>query len=256
MSIADIVEPMAYDIAFQLEYFHSESTSPEELGNACSAVCGKFRTLAIVHLVEMGEIEAFYQNLQRSGQTRQRYLQSTQQDAQPLYHQATGRCNAMFDAIAANDLALAQSIANLSTKQFLKNYEYEDDFCVAQLLNILVQDPVPVMDAIPVLEQFDRFLNGEINALYDVLSSLIDQDSDAFAEAFENYLIDYTVKLEKSQEKEIDSVANVMRRHIHVEALALLRLADKFGMPTETEYQYCPRIARQTPQSPFSSIFI
>ena len=43
----------------------------------------------------------------------------------------------------------------------------------------------------------------------------------------------------------------VAQRQVFVEGLAILRLAERRGLTTQAEYQYCPSLARVPMRTPF-----
>jgi hypothetical protein len=49
---------------------------------------------------------------------------------------------------------------------------------------------------------------------------------------------------EKIERGQLEDVHVLAQRHVSIEGLALLRLADRRGIPTEREYLFCPSLAR------------
>ncbi len=256
MDIADVAEAVAYDAAFLLESFRNPAFPLDELGENALAISERFRTLALIGLIEHADAVAFLNHLSRSGQTRAEYLRRTQACIDnPLHHQVAGRLAPLYDAIAAGDFALATTIGQLSPARWSAQDEYEDDFLVAQLIWRLASTPVPAMDLMPYLDQLSIFLDGQISPEFDVLSALIDADQQAFDTAFEDFLIDYAVKLDQDKTAfRLETPDARLRSNVCIPALAYLRLATKLGLTRQPEYQYCPRLALLLPSLPHPTL--
>ena len=110
-----------------------------EMGELSIAIGQKLRSLAIMCLVTKGDPLLFGQNLTRSGRVRLAYLQRLRREGAEHEHDgASARIDGLMDALAASDLALASEIVTASPTTWLRDDEYEDDFCHAQLIQRLV----------------------------------------------------------------------------------------------------------------------
>jgi hypothetical protein len=253
MRLEDYGEALAYDIAFWMQGLTNPTYPIEELGKLSLELSDKLRALAIITLLVKGERDFFYHNLIRSGMARATYLQRLQAAGiQDDHHQASGRYEPLLDTIASADLALARRIVHLSPTEWRKGHEYEDDYCYAQLLHRFVQETPHAQAILPLLEQFEAYLEGQQSARLDVCRALVQRDQNAFDEAFVALLDEQEIKIATDKARGMeDSPVIVAKRQIFIEGLAILRLAEGRGLTIQREYRYCPSLARVPMQTPF-----
>ena len=253
MTFEEYKEPLAYEIAFFLQGLSNPKYPIDKIGQLTIELTEKFRVLAIIILLTKGNNNVFYHNLIRSSKTREAYLLKLRNSTlQNDHHYASGRYEPLVDAIAANDFQLAKSIAALSPKDWKVGHEYEDDYCYAQILHRLIQDIVPENEISEYIDQFKNYLEGEPNARLEVCESLLKRDQHDFDDAFESLILERELKISKDKERgQIENPLVMAQRQIFVEGLAILRLAEKRGLQTEREYQYCPSLARIPMTIPF-----
>ena len=253
MRLADSKEPLSYDTAFWLfGFLEEDGFEIEELGQISNDLCNKLRALAIIALLTEGDSDKFLHNLVRSGHVREIFLARLKQaDYQAEHHLASGRFDALLDAVASSDVELAQRIAWLSPRTWETQREYEDDFCYAQILHRLVHGVQAALVYQPFIDRFEEILDGQASARLDVVRALVARSQTDFEESFEALL----------QERQDEIAANIARyqleepqivaeRQIFIEGLALLRLAGIVGLTTQTEYLYCPSNARLPMRNP------
>jgi len=88
-----------------------------------------------------------------------------------------------------------------------------------------------------------------------VCKALIEADSEGFAQAFHALLLARQGEIDEGVARgEIEELAVVTQRHVYIEGLAMLRLAQARGIATESEYAFCPSLARQPMVEPFPEI--
>ena len=134
----------------------------------------------------------------------------------------------------------------------MEDHEYEDDYCYAQILHRFVREESPEKEISAILDQFNTFQEGEPNARLDVCKALLSRDQMAFDEAFEGLLSEFEAKVAADKERgQLEEPQVIAQRHIFVEGLAILRLAERRGLKTESEYRYCPSLARVPMKTPF-----
>lgn len=253
MDLEECGRDLAYDVAFWSLGLSEPSYPARELGRLSMELVDKFRSLAIMALLAKGDCDAFYHHLIRGARARQTYLSRlAAQSIDDDHHQASGRFDAVINAVAAADFDLAREIAELSPSEWRQGHEYEDDYCYAQLLHGFVQQPVPEDELPSVADRLEAYLDGEPLPRLDVCRALLSRDQGAFDEAFAD-LIDWreaeiAAAIARSQ---AESPPVMVQRLVFVEGLAVLRLAEHRGLVTQDEYDHCPSMARLPMRQPF-----
>jgi hypothetical protein len=252
MAYADDIEPLSIDLAFWFMGLEDPRYPIDQLGRLSYELAHKFRSLAIMLLLSQGSTGLFLHNLMRAGRAREVYLQRLHAAGIASDHfAACGRCAPLLDAIAAGDLERARRIAQLSPTALLAG-EYEDDHHYAQLLHRLIQEPPPEQECESILERFETFLDGQANPRLDIARALVQRDAAAFEDALAALLDEFERRIEQAKERaQLEEPVTLAQREVCVEALALLRLAGLRGLPTASEYRYCPSLARDPLPVPF-----
>ena len=253
MKLAEYLEPLGYDIAFWLTAFQNSDYPIHQLGDVSVQVSRKLRTAAIIALLTKGSSDGFYHNLIRSARCRIAYLERlASAGVTDAHDQASGRVDPFLDAVAAADFEVARRIVALSLREWLQGHEYEDDFCYAQLVHGLITVPTDVTRLERLFERYERALDGQPDARLDVCRAIARRDQPAFEEGFDALLAQRTrhIEAEKAR-KRIEEPAMIAERQVFVEGLALLQIASRLKFATQTEYLYCPSLARMPMQRPF-----
>lgn len=253
MQLSECSEPLAYQAAlsflalqdvdgYDLKYFGQDSLE----------LCRIFRTLAIIALLVKNDTDKFLHHLIRSAGVREVYLTRLKKEgALPELHFISGRYDGLLDAIASGNSELAARIAWVSPREWDKRYEYEDDFCYAQMLHRLVHGVQATAAYHPFIDRFEEILKGQTCPRLEIVRALVLRSQIDFDNSFEALL----------QERQDEIAANIARcqleepqivaeRQVFVEGLALLRLAASVGLTTQTEYLYCPSNARLPMRTP------
>lgn len=253
MNLEKYGKDLAYDIAFWLQGLRNPEYDVTQLGDLCVEICDKLRAMAIIVLLAKGNTDKFYHNLMRSGMARIEYLERLSNlGILNDYHQASGRYSPLVDTIASGDFMLARRLVTKSLKQWQRGNEYEDDYCYAQILHRLVQEEVPQDEVARFIVQLEQFQGEESSARLDVCRALIGKQQQKFESAFEMFLDEYELEIKNDMERnQMESPEIVAQRQVCVEGLAILRLAEKQGLLTDSEYRYCPSLARIPMQTPF-----
>jgi hypothetical protein len=253
MQLADYAEPLAYDTAFWLLGFEEEDGYEiDELGRVSVELCGKLRALAIVALLTKGDSDKFLHNLIRSGRVRETFLTRLKKaNLQTDHHLASGRVDALLDAVASGDLELARRIAWLSPRTWEPQREYEDDYCYAQIMHRLVHGVQAATVYQPFVDRFEAALAGQPSARLAVAQALIARAQADFDVAFEALLDERKSVIKSNLDRaQLEEPQVVAERRVFVEGLAILRLADTLGLATQADYLYCPSLARLPMRNP------
>jgi hypothetical protein len=253
MKLEEVGEALAYEAAFDMQGFENPNYPIEKLGELSLQVSDKLRCLAIIALLVNADPDNFYHNLIRSGISRKTYMERLKKKGiEQDHHRVSGRYEALLDAIAASDLELARRIAALSPDTWQKGHEYEDDYCYAQILHCLIQDAPAEKEIAPLLTQLETCLKGEPSARLDLCRALTARNQVEFDDAFEMLLKEQEAKIAADKARaQFEEPIVMANRMVFVEGLAILRLAEKQGLKTQSEYLYCPSLARVPMKTPF-----
>lgn len=254
MKLGEYRKVLAYDIAFWMQGLTNPDYPMKRLGGLSLELSDKLRAMAIMALLVKGDSDVFYHNLIRGGITRETYLQRLKNEGiNKDHHRASGRYESLLDAVAAGDMALARRIVELSPAEWQNGHEYEDDYCYAQILHRLIQETPPEQEIIPLLNQFEAYLEGEPSARLDVCKALMERNQNAFDEAFDALLEEQEAKIAADKARcQMEDPIVIAQRQVFVEGLAILRLAEMRGLTTQSEYRYCPSLSRIPMEIPFS----
>jgi hypothetical protein len=152
--------------------------------------------------------------------------------------------------LAAGDISLAQTIIELSPIEFLKQHEYEDDYCYARILHGLVSGQEELLG--DMLSRFAVYLEGIENGRLLVARALTNRNQDGFDAGFQALLLDRQKEIAKDVERrQVETPEIIAARRVFIEGLAILRLAEQVGLATEQEYLFCPSLARIPMTRPF-----
>jgi hypothetical protein len=251
MILEDYTDALAYETAFWMAGVLDPQYPITQLGALSLEVSARLRTMAIAVLVSDGRTDSFYHNLIRSGRMRQIYLERCQKEDQlDDHHRASGRVAPLLDTIAAADYALAQQIVALSPSEFHAGHEYEDDYCYAQIIHRLVTDKSDGFK--DLLRRFETYIQGAANPRLRIAGALVSREQQEFDVSVRDLIVDRDGEIQRAKLRgELEEPHVVAQRRIFVEGLAILRLAERRGLQTEKEYQYCPSIARVPMSRPF-----
>lgn len=225
-------------------------------------LCGHYRSLGILMLLNTGDSDPFFHGLIQSAVARRWYLDRCRAEgclAEPA--RRASFVDPFLDAVAANQLPLARDIAGRSPDEWMEGHEYEDDFAYARALFDLVapagEDRTAALEA--TLSRFAQSLEGGSDPRLDVCRALAARDQALFDDAFATLGAERERRLAEVADPKRDSILAQdydfePNRRIWVEGLALLRLAVERGLRTASEYAGCPAIARRYDYSPFKPI--
>lgn len=253
MQLSDYIDLLSYDAAFWMAGLNNPDYPVAQLGGLSLEVSGKLRAMAILTILVRNDCTLFYHNLIRSAGVRVTYLERLKREGvNDDHHQASGRYEALLDAIAANDFDLARKIVELSPKEWRTGHEYEDDYCYAQIFHRFAQETPPEQEIAPLLAQFETYMDGQPGARLDICKALLKKNQSDFDEAFDALLNEREAKIIADKERgQLEEPIVIANRLVFVEGLAILRLAEIRGLTTQQEYKYCPSLARVPMQTPF-----
>ncbi|MEO0559116.1 MAG: hypothetical protein AAF170_13140 [Bacteroidota bacterium] len=214
-------------------------------GAVLNDICRHYRHIGVAYLLLDGNLDAYAHSLIDSGITRRTLLRRGVPEA-PEHAFRASFLAPFHDAVAVGQLELATEIGRLSPPEWYPDFEYEEDFLYAQLLFGLV-DPQQAGDLSTLVDRHEEALRGVDDPRNAVCRALIDRDAQAFIDAFEAFIEMVAAEIATAR---TESYQFYDFQEVSVEGLALLRMADLAGLPTEREYRHCPAWARRTDYAP------
>jgi len=239
-------EELAEKMDFLSGNFLASECPLDDAGRFYEEYCDSARAHAILRIVVDADAEGFFSDLIDGAYKRRHYLARCAQAGFRDVFASSSRGTSFFDALAADAFDVAKEIAMLSPDAVVAGEEYEEDFYYVRFLHWFVRGgnaAGPELDAL--LARFELALEGGWSSRLDVCRALRAGDGDAFALAFDSLLLDRQNEVREMAPRAEDEVVVALDSQIFVEGLALLRLADREGLPTERQYLGCPAIARR-----------
>ncbi len=238
-----------YEVGFCLRNLRHPDCAVQAAGDMYDSLSDARRTAGLLELLLNADEKAVAAQLAHSGYARRNYLARCAEASFFDYHVCASNSNALFDALAVGQVAIACDLAALSPTAVRPNEEYEDDFCYGPFLHGYISQNSRRTDRL--FERFERALEGGSSARLAVCKAFATQDASAFSEAFDDLLderdeVVAELRLGRAEE-EVGAAAEC---YVFVEGLALLWLAERAGFPTKPDYRYCPAMARSLGSHP------
>ena len=253
---AEVADELASNIEFLTEVTEARGDLTK-LGRVCEELCTHYRALGICMLSEDADLDGFFHHLIQSAITRRFYLQGIagKVDAEPQHSRASF-LDPVFDAIAARQWTLTQELLELAPRAWSQGEEYEDDFCYADFLRLLLTEPTATTDA--VIARWTAALEGGEDLRLELAHALRKRDPSELASALRNLLQKRNTESGEIAHPEdgsllADEATFFPNWWISVEGLALLAIAERMGMRVEGEFPSCPALARTAEFGPFVS---
>lgn len=253
MTLSDLLDALAYDIAFWMTAYQNPDYPLDQLGDVTENVTEKLRAAAIIVLLAQGDSDGYYHNLMRSARCRLSYLQRCRTAAREReHHQASSRLGGYLDAVAAADFFTARQIITVSPSEWFEGHEYEDDYCFAQIAHGLIAAQPDNERLNQLFARFETALDGREDARLTVTKAIFERNAAEFAAAVEDLVKQRTVEIEADiARRRIEEPVMMALRQVYVEGLALLRIAERLKLPLQSDYLYMPSLARVAMQRPF-----
>jgi hypothetical protein len=213
----------------------------EQVAPLALETCSNLRTLAIMALLDQGNERQFLANLSQSARAWVLFLRRAKAAQLRPHHYVSGRIDPILDGIAAGDKESIAWIAELAPAEKQGRSEYEDDYCYARLLLGLSADGGKDEALMPLVARYRQFEDGP---RVTACEALIQRSSEGFHDALLEVIARFQKYCAELAERSEASPELTARCSICIEGLALLRLADKRGVPTDLEYPLCPSQAR------------
>lgn len=203
--------------------------------------CQHLRLAGIGTLFLEGTSEGLLLRLSQSGRAFGHFLAHATVESK-----RTSQCAPFFDAVAAGDFEGATEVARHARREWVQGEEYEEDFLFVELLmqHFFLGAEPPRCEVL--LARYEKALQGAEDVRWGICKALLESDGKAFGEALSLFLSERADQLRRQVKK--DRLAPELAAtigHFCVEGLALVRLAERQGLPTEEDYLHVPSIARE-----------
>jgi hypothetical protein len=251
MELRTIHDTMLAEIK-EASLFIAAGYSVSEISEQFELLCDYFQTLGICHFLEQIDQRQFEENLVRSGYARRYYLRKSRESGNTSDPSlALGRTQAFLDSVAAGNLSLAREIAHLSIQIWHPEWEYEDDFCYYLFLHRAVEadPPVATAEMTALLRRFEGALAGGRSPRLKLCQGLIQGDSERFRSGLLDLMTSQRAELLSLLERLEpcpQTYVQYVRSLISIEGLALLRIAEEWGLQPRQEGEdlpVCPDLA-------------
>jgi len=210
------------------------------------AFCRNYRIAGIATLFLTGTVDGFHRHLHRSGRAFLHHLQQ-QADAGGL---RTSQSLPFFDAIGAGDFASAAEIARRARRTWAQDVEYEEDFLFVEFLMQHFFLGANEAHGEVMLQRYENALQGAEDIRLDLCRSLLLVQEEDFNSALERFLSERHDRFQElSDGQTVADELLATEWNFSVEGLALVRLAERKGIPTEVDYLHVPSIARELPSA-------
>jgi hypothetical protein len=229
---ADTITPGALkeDLAAYLEFLTEVAETrvdPLKLTEEYEELSRYYRALGICQLSGEGDVDGFFHYMIQSALTRRHYLQAARAagGGEPRYRRAS-LLDPVLDAIAARQWRLAAELFQLVAHAWTEGEEYEDDFCYADFLRLVLTDSRAGIEAL--LLRWAEVLEGGVDLRIEAELAKTAAIADPIDGSIEAYELTF-----------------FPNRWISVEGLALLALAERCGLDVPDLFPACPPLARE-----------
>jgi hypothetical protein len=208
--------------------------------NILLEMCAGIRITGCCCLLIDADARLFSQCLSVSGNAYAHFLQYI-----PPGEQVISRGEPFFDALACNDLAAGRLIAERSSHAVRPDVEYEEDALYFRFLFelLFLQGSPDRCDSL--LRDYARIVQAEPDPRLAMGHALLERDADRFASALEAQIDRRQAHVNRLAERDgLPDERLSTEGRVFIEGLAMLRIADRFHIPTEKHYPLIPSLTR------------
>lgn len=219
----------------------------ERVGPVYDELSAHYRIVAGCALLSDGDTDAYADALTCSGHIRHHLL--TRRAEKPSLRNAyfaAGNSAGLFDPLAANNIGLAKAIADLSPREWWEGEEYSEDFYFAHFFHLLLRQPRGALELTSTVDLLREAVADDESARVGICTALMSLDQATFDRSFSKLLDERDAELVEEGDRfwPDGKIAFRVMSRLYTEALAILNVADLRGLETESEYRYCPALAR------------
>jgi hypothetical protein len=199
------------------------------------------------------DVDGFQHSLFQSAQLYEWLLdQRARHPGLDVYYLCKSRALPLLDALSFGRTDVAQRIGKKLDTPWQPKMEPEEDFRYFELLSgpLLARQP----DAAK-LAAFERSLE-EPSARFNVVTALVQEDADAFWQALAVLTREWEADIEEQRRRDaLDPYFTTTEAFIFIEGIALVRLAELWGIRTEPRLPFMPQEAFLPPSRTFPEGF-
>jgi hypothetical protein len=247
--LAGLVETAEEEVSDLLDEFAPDADRETLLG-WYEVLARDLLTMAAGELLVGGKPQGFFGGLARCAENGRRVLRLMQLRGLELPPASSNV--PLLAAVTATDWGRAAAIVSASRPSRAKaDGEYEEEFLWASVLGRLIAAPgVAPGDLAQVLAAISALDDEGFGGRVAVVQALLDRDAAAFAEAFSNERRGRERQTEETAARFGTPVRDFgPHRFLWLEGLALLRLAERLGLPwPDQQMRLCPPLALVAPK--------
>ena len=237
----DSFDSLAAHVGYCLENIQHPNCTMQHAGRFYEEAAEALRCHAILRLLIDANPQGFASDLVMSGHARRAWLKRCRASHYEDGFLALARTGSMFDALAADEVALAGEIFAHSPEAWRRGDEYEDDFRYQRYLGLRLSGASDAACAAE-LDRFDVAAESA-GARLAVCQALQLRDSPAFAKAFAALLDERSAEIAEDGARAEEELNVAIEAQVFVEGVALLKLARRLGVEVAVEYPMCPALA-------------
>lgn len=161
---------------------------------------------------------------------------------------AASKCEPWFDAVAIGDWAGAEVIARGASPVLLPDLEYEEGYLHVRLLQALAAGRHDKAAFERMLVRQRELAAEGPEARTEIGQALVDHDAGALADALERLLRERAWRYAEARAAEVVTEEEwATEAQVCIEGLALVRLAERLGLPVEPGLRFVPDLLRAAP---------
>jgi hypothetical protein len=210
-------------------------------------LCDRFRQRGVCTFLLTGDAQPFFVNAMQSASAYMTCLPSID-DAQKV----TSLAKPFYDAIGGGLWDCATFIARSSRMTWNKAREYEDDFLFVRFLMRHFFLNASDSESRATIAAHEKAAEGEDQSHRDVCIAFLDKDGPLFDAALNRLLRARSERVEAMVERDaIPEESWSWLRYFSSEGLALLKLAERSGLPVGKDYLHVSEALRKVPTLAF-----
>lgn len=231
----------------ELELLIPAATRGELDGKGIHKLCDRFRQRGACTFLLTGDPHPFFVNAMQSAGAYLAWLQRADES-----QKATSQARPFYDAVGCGFWERAQAIARASRTTWNRTKEYEDDFLFMLFLMKHFFLGAGEAECRAIVADHERVAEGADEAHRNVCLAFLEKDAPLFDRSLRELLQARADRAEAMIEREaIPEESWSWLRYFSLEGFALLKLADRAGIPVEKDYLHVSEGLRAGPTFAF-----
>jgi Immunity protein 49 len=230
-----------------LEILIPAATRGELDGKGIHKLCDRFRQRGACTFLLTGDAEPFFVNEMQSAGAYLAWLRGADEA-----EKGTSQARPFYDAAGCGFWECARSIALVSRTTWNQAREYEDDFLFMRFLMKHFFLGAGEGECRALVARHEKAAEGADEAHRNVCLAFLDRDASLFDRSLRELLQARADRVEAMVEREaIPEESWSWLRYFSVEGFALLKLADRAGLPVGKDYLHVSDSLREGPSFAF-----